>query len=191
MAQKIAPSVDDVFILAKTVLLDLPFAGARWGCGVGAEKTVTETAWQGYDAGVRLAAAAVDNLYRMPLYGAVLNRTVSVLLRWQQVTNAVSGAMFASLWRSVGLPTTEETRALHEELSHLKSNLQAQRQENDALIGLATRIVQALEAEAPESTISSGLNGHAIDKHPLTPASSFHISTESSPAVRRETATAL
>jgi hypothetical protein len=41
------------------------FVTCGWdvGVGLGTEEALTETAWTGYDAGVRLSTAALDNLY--------------------------------------------------------------------------------------------------------------------------------
>lgn len=170
MAKKTAQNIDDVFTLTKTMCIDLPLTGTQWVWGAGTEEAVTKTVWQGYDAGARLAAAAIDALYQTPLYGAVLNRVAPVLLRWQRVTNAINGALFASFWRTVGLPTTTETCALHEELSRLRSGLQAHRHETDALVGLVTRIVQALEKETPAPTASARLNGYVMGEKLFKPA---------------------
>jgi hypothetical protein len=51
MAEKIPQGVEDLFTLYKTLLLDLPFAGGKWGLGIEKEKKVAEAAWKGYDAG--------------------------------------------------------------------------------------------------------------------------------------------
>ena len=149
MAKKTERLADDVFTVTKSIFVDLPVAGLRWGWGIGTEESVTETAWTGYDAGVRLSTAAIDNLYRLPLYGAVLRGAAPVFLRWQQVSNAVMGAAAAGFWQTVGLSTKAETRALQDAVTQLGDELRAQRQERETLTSLATRVVQALEEEAP------------------------------------------
>jgi len=170
MAKQTGHLADDVFTLTKSVFVDLPVAGMRWGWGLSSEKALTETAWTGYDAGVRLSTAAIDNLYRLPLYGAVLRGAAPVLLRWQQVSNAVMGAAAAGLWRTVGLSTKAETRALQDAVTQLGGELRAQRQERETLISLADRLVQALEKETPV-TPPSVLNRFVLPQqlsHPKT-----------------------
>jgi hypothetical protein len=159
---------DDFLTLTKTVCVDLPLAGMQWSWGNDMEETVTKTAWTGYDAGIRLAAAAIDNLYRLPLTAAMLRSVAPALLRWQRASNAVTGAMFAGLWRVVGLPTTVETRALREALTRLAADLRGQRQENDALLNVTTRIAQTLETETP-SAPPSVFNGFVLDEPRLQP----------------------
>ncbi len=163
MANKAEQPMDDLFTLTKSVFIEFPSAGIRWGWGVGTEEDMTETAWKGYDAGVRLAANALDNLYRSPLYNTVLRSAAPMFLRWQQVSKAMIGAAGAGLWQAVGLPTRTEMRALHDAVLHLGTELRTQRQENEALISLATRIVQALEEETPV-TPPSVFNGFVLNE---------------------------
>ena len=69
MAEKqMTQTIEDLATVYKTLFLDLPLAGAKWGMGIGAEKETTETAWKAYDASVRLATSAIDTLYRSPLF---------------------------------------------------------------------------------------------------------------------------
>jgi hypothetical protein len=98
--------------------------------GIGNEKEITETAWKGYDAWVRLATATIDNLYRIPLFGEVVARSLDATLRWQRLSNALVGASFAGLWPVIGLPTAAavqglraEVQTLHEELRSATTDL--------------------------------------------------------------------
>ncbi|MGH7962212.1 MAG: hypothetical protein ACRERD_10375 [Candidatus Binatia bacterium] len=124
--EKTTQPMDDVVTVTKTLLFDLPLARVRQRLGLGEDKEPVATAWKGYDAGVRLAATAVDTLYRSPVVGDVVARSLDVMLRWQQVSNAVSGAFFAGLWQAVGLPTAAETQALRSELQALREELRGQ-----------------------------------------------------------------
>ena len=121
-------------MMSKTLLLDLPLAGAKWGVGRGEEKEVTEAAWKSYDAAVRVATTAIDNLYRNPLLGNVLSRALHELLRWQQLSNALAGAVFSGLWKTVGLPTAAEVQALREEIRALRVNRLVLGKQHAALI---------------------------------------------------------
>jgi hypothetical protein len=158
--------IDDFFILIRSVFVDLPLTGIQWQCGVGKKEAVTGTAWKGYDAGVRLATAAMDNLYRSPLTAEVLSRAAPVLLRWHRINNAVTGAVFTGLWQTVGLSTTAETRALREAIARLAADIRLQRQENEVLIGLLTSLVQALEAESSVMPPSM-FNGFVLNEQML------------------------
>jgi len=158
--------INDLLTLTRSVFVDLPLAGIQWGWGIGPEEAVTKTAWKGYDAGVRLATAAIDNLYRLPLTAEVLTRVAPVLLRWQRINNAAAGAVFTGLWQTVGLPTTAEARALREAVACLAAEVRLQRQENEALIGLTTRLMQALDAQTPV-TPPSLFNGFVLNEQVL------------------------
>lgn len=125
---------------------------------------IAETSWKGFDAGMRLATAAVDTLYRLPLSGQVLNSVAPLLLRRQRLSNAITGAAFAGLWQTVGLPTTADFRALRDELSFLAADVRAQRRENQVLTGLATRILQTLEAGRPLTMTADGVDSRVMDQ---------------------------
>lgn len=126
MAEKKMHGVEDLVTFYKSFFLELPLAGAKWSLGLGDEKAATEAAWKGYDAAVRLSTAAIDNLYRAPMFGEITARSLDGLLRWQRLGNAVAGAFFPILWQTVGLPTAAETQALRAELQGLREELRAQ-----------------------------------------------------------------
>src|SRR5262245_20358277 len=116
----------DFVTMYKSVFFDLPLTSFKSSLGMATEKEATETAWNGYDAGVRMATAAIDTLYRSPLFGTVFSSALSTALRWQQLNHAVSGAVYTSLWKSLGVPTaadihglSKQVRALEAHLSHM------------------------------------------------------------------------
>ena len=123
--KKITQSVEDLGTVNKTLWLDLPLARAKWGLGIGSERETLAAAWKGYDASMRLATAAIDNLYRTPLFGEILARSLDSALRWQRLSNALAGAFFTGLWQVVGLPTTAETHALRAEVQALREELRS------------------------------------------------------------------
>jgi hypothetical protein len=92
--QPTAQGAVDFATAYKSFFFDLPMASLKWSLGVGEEKDATTAAWNGYDASVRMTTAAIDALYRSPLFSDVFGRTLSTMLQWQKVGNAVSGAMF-------------------------------------------------------------------------------------------------
>lgn len=171
MSKKINNQVDDFFILTKAVLIDLPLAGIQWQWGLCDETTMTKAAWTGYDAGVRFATATVDNLYRLPLTTTLLKNAAPAFLRWQYLSNAVIGAVLVGVWNTVGLPTTRETQALREDIARLTADVHQQRQEQETLISVATRVVQALEAETPLA-LSAAVNGFVLTESLAQPKTS-------------------
>ena len=144
----------------KSFFFDLPVASLRWGLGVGGEKDATIAAWKGYDASVRMATAAIDALYRNPLFSDIFGRTLSSLLRWQQIGNAMSGAVFTSLWATIGIPTATELQGLSEQLRSLEHHLSQMAHKKDVQKLLDE--VRALEARLPRSmpTVVRSNNHH-------------------------------
>jgi hypothetical protein len=93
--------------------------------GLAEEKETAETAWKAYDTGVRLATAAIDNLYRTPLFGDATARSLDLFLQGQRLSAAFSGAVFTGLWNTIGLPTAAETQALRAEIQALREEVRA------------------------------------------------------------------
>jgi hypothetical protein len=71
--------MEDVAIVYRTLVWDLPLALAQYGRGNGGEREAVETAWKAYDAAMRLATTATDDLYRTPLFGAMINSIAASL----------------------------------------------------------------------------------------------------------------
>jgi hypothetical protein len=126
MAEKKTQAVEDLLTMYKTLVFDLPLATVQRGLRTGSEKETTEAAWKGYDAAVRLATTTIDSLYRLPMFGDVIARSLEGMLRIQQVNNALAGAFFTGLWQTVGLPTAAETQALRAEVQALREELRSQ-----------------------------------------------------------------
>src|SRR5262249_47082904 len=98
------------------------------------------------DAWVRLASASIDDLYRNPLFGDLLARSLDRWARWQQLNQVAVGTFFAALWPAVGLPTVAAVQALHGEVSFLDIRLQAQVATAQTLRG-ELRALQTLREE--------------------------------------------
>lgn len=116
-------AVKDLTTVYTSLLLDLPLASVRQGAGLAGEKETSEVVWKGYDAGVRLTTAAIDTLYRSPLFSDAVSRTLNELLRWQRVTNAVSGTVLTGMWRALGVPTAVDVRGISDQLHALEARL--------------------------------------------------------------------
>lgn len=154
MADKTAQRTEDFLTLYTTTLLEVPFAGAKLGLGMGQEREVMEAAWKGYDAWVRLLSVSLDDLYRNPVFGNFVARSLDQWLRWQRLSQAMSGAFFAAFWPAVGLPTAATVQALHEELSTLSIHLKTQ----DATIHTLRAELRSLQTRSEEmSFLTTGL----------------------------------
>lgn len=116
-------ALEDLTTAYTTLFIDLPLSGLKRTLGLAEEKETIETAWQAYDAGVRLATLAIDRLYRTPLFGETTARSLEMFLQGQRLTSALSGAVFTNLWNTVGLPTAAETQALRAEVQALREEI--------------------------------------------------------------------
>ena len=116
-------NASDLLTVYKAIFIELPTAAAKKGLGVAKENELEQTAWKGYDAGVRLINLATGKLYSNPLFGDVVERSLGTLLRVQRVSSSVSGALLTALWVTVGLPTATEIQSLRAELGCLRREL--------------------------------------------------------------------
>src|SRR5581483_5166024 len=123
------------------------------------------TAWQGYDAGVRVLAAAVDSLYRTPLASTVLDRSAAVFLRWQYVSHAMTGAAFSRLWHAIGISTAGEIHALGEAIARLATEIREQRDTQEALLQLAARLLRATESIEHGGIPGARFHRYAASRH--------------------------
>lgn len=147
--QQAAQGAEDLMTAYSSFFFALPLAGLKWGFGIGDEKEATEAAWKGYDAGVRLASASVDALYRNPVFSDLFSRTLNTVLRWQHISNTVSGAVSTAAWKALGAPTAAEVQALSGQLHALETRLErvAQKKDIQALLDH----MRALEARLPRT----------------------------------------
>jgi hypothetical protein len=123
----------DLMTIHQAILIELPIAGAKWSWGVGKEQEVAQAAWKGYDAWVRLTSASIDALYKNSLFVEMAARSIERGLRWRRLSQAFTGAFFARLWSSVGLPTAVTVQALTEESQSLAARLKTQEVQIQAL----------------------------------------------------------
>ena len=118
---------EDLMQVYKTLAFDFPMVSVRWALGVRNDKESTTAMWKGYDAGVRLATATVDSLYRSQSLSEIVGNTVNQLLRVQQLSNAANGFIATSLLRPFTLALTPETQPLTTAVdTHLNNALPAQ-----------------------------------------------------------------
>lgn len=145
MAEKAQHRVTDLVAMWRATFFEFPIAGTQWAWGVGKEQEAAEAAWKGYDAWVRLANAQVDELYRNPLFGDLMARSLDEVLRWQRFSSALVNTFFAGLWPAVGLPTAAAVQALRGELHSLTTRLKAQ----DIQMQTLRAELRALSADLP------------------------------------------
>ncbi|HTY56577.1 MAG TPA: hypothetical protein VMB26_15325 [Candidatus Binataceae bacterium] len=113
-------NADDLKILYKILFIELPTVAAKKALGVGRENELEKTAWEGYDASIRLAGVATSQIYSHPLFGDLLERVAGPLLRVQRLSNVAAGAIFSALWSTMGLPTAADVQSLRGELTNLR-----------------------------------------------------------------------
>jgi hypothetical protein len=181
MAEKTQRNVADLMTMYTAAFFEFPLAGAKWGWRLGEEQEVVEAAWKGYDAWVRLTSASIDDLYRNPLFGELMTRSLDRDLRWQRLSQALVSAFFAGLWPAVGLPTAAAVQALHEEVQSLTTRLKIQDAQIQALCAelrsLAADLSPQGKRRAPRTKLDAPLkpipvktNGHRAVTAPLTSA---------------------
>ena len=172
MAEGTLRNAENLFSMYQAMLA-APFAGARCGWGIRKEQELTEVAWRGYDAWVRIASASIDELYRNPLLGDLVARSLDEVLRWQRLSAALVGAAFVGLWPAVGLPTAAAVEALAEQLRSVDSHLKAQEVQHQSLREELGSLAADLPAyrkkrepiarlDAPLKAAPAKINGHRM-----------------------------
>lgn len=122
-ASSTSQGTQDLMTISQALFRDLPVVAVRWGFGLGDEKAATEAAWKIYDASVRVAATAIDALYRTPLFSDTVSNSANQLLRWQRMGNAVNRVLLTGFWQMLGVPTAAEIQALAEQVHMLEAHM--------------------------------------------------------------------
>jgi hypothetical protein len=130
-ARKLPTFVENLFNLAEAAIVDLPVAAAKRLAGSSNERDLHEAGWKAYDAVVAIANDATNRVFTTPAIAGLTSRSLEGAVRWQRLNNAVSGAFFAALWPSIGLPTATEVQAARDELSEIRDEIQALRIESE------------------------------------------------------------
>ena len=103
---------EDLLQVYKTLTFDAPLASMRWAFGSANDKESTIALWKGYDAGVRLATATVDSLYRSQSLSEIVGNTVNQMLRLQHFSTAASRLLMTGWLQPLTLPRTPEVQPL-------------------------------------------------------------------------------
>lgn len=154
-APKEAQGLEDFVTVYKSFFLDLPLAGIRWGLGMAEEQEVTQAAWNGYDAAVRLSTTAIDTLYQTPLFAHFMTQSLDGLLRWQRFSNALTDTFFTTVWQTVGLPTAAQTEALRTEVEALREEVRSLSRKREGK-------AKALRATRRRERQPAGLDGNGL-----------------------------
>jgi hypothetical protein len=153
MSSRTSRVVEELAKFARATWFDLPLAVAKRMIGAGDEKNLTEAGWQSYDAWVRLANEATNELYANRLFGDLTGRSMESALRVRRVGNALASAFFGNLWPAVGLPTASEIQTLRDEVMAVREETRA---------NMDTRHRQALEprpfSSVPPASPEDGLH---------------------------------
>jgi hypothetical protein len=130
VARELPTFVENLFNLAEAAIVDLPVAAVKRLVGSSDERELHEAGWKAYDAAVAIANDATNRVFTTPAIASLTSRSLEAAVRWQRLNNAVSGAFFAALWPSLGLPTASVVQAARDELSEIRGELQALRIES-------------------------------------------------------------
>ncbi|MGH7918002.1 MAG: hypothetical protein ACREQE_11070, partial [Candidatus Binataceae bacterium] len=123
MATKNSDVTDGVARLLEALVVEIPTAATKRLLNDAGHKELHEAGWKAYDAWVRIANDAANQLYGNPAFGAAAGRSIDAMLRWRRMFDAMSGNFFGALWPSIGVPTAREVQAMRAELSALRDEL--------------------------------------------------------------------
>ena len=124
----------DAMTMWTSAFLEVPWAGAQWGWGIGKEQKVTEAVWKGYDAWVRLTSTTIDGIYKNSLFGTSVATSLDRTLRWQRLGQAWVSTASANLWPALSLPTAATVEAVQEEVQSLSTRRRVQDTHIQALL---------------------------------------------------------
>jgi len=125
MSIKQSQMVEELANFARAAWFELPLMAARRMIGAADENSLAEAGWKAYDAWVKLANQAANELYSNQLVGDVTGRTIESALKVQRVGDAIASAFFGNLWPAIGLPTASDVRALRDEVMALREEARA------------------------------------------------------------------
>jgi hypothetical protein len=123
---------------AEAMLVDLPVAAARRLLRDGGELELNEAGWKAYDAALLITNGAAARILSSPAFGALAGRTFGMAIGLQRLNAATAGAVFATLWPGVGLPTAAEIDSMRDELRGMRDELRAARME----MGVRERLIE-------------------------------------------------
>jgi hypothetical protein len=109
--------------LAEAAFVDMPLSALKRIAGIGDDRETYEAGWKAYDAFVGLSNEATDRLFMNETFGSITGQVIDMTAALQRLNNALAGAFFATLWRTVGLPTADEVEAVRHEVRALREEV--------------------------------------------------------------------
>jgi hypothetical protein len=125
MGKKQSQVAEDLAGFYEAALLDLPVAAAKRLVGGADENTLRRAGWKAYDSWVRLANEVTNQVYANEAVAAVAGGAFQTVLRAQRVGDVLASAFFGNLWPSIGVPTSNQVKALRDEVIELREELRA------------------------------------------------------------------
>ena len=132
------------------------------------QEDLQQAGWKAYDAWVKLLNESANGLYANPEIGASVGRSMEASLKWQRLGSAMTGAFFAALWPTVGLPSAAELTELRAEVGALRDDL--------AMARLEAEEARAAEIETPVDEHQAGDPLTAMWNGGWTPATAPFVS---------------
>ncbi|MGH8013336.1 MAG: hypothetical protein ACREQ4_12640 [Candidatus Binataceae bacterium] len=123
MATKNSDVTDAITRLMEALVVEIPTAATKRLLNDANQKELHQAGWKAYDAWVRIANEAANQLYANPIFGAAAGRSIDAMLRWRRMFDATSSNFFGALWPSIGVPTAREMQAMRGELNALRDEL--------------------------------------------------------------------
>lgn len=130
------------------------------------DRQVHEIGWKAYDTVVGAANNATNRIFTSPAIGQVLGGAIDVMLRWQRLNVALTGAFFSALWPAVDLPSATDVEGLRREVRAMREEIREVIAERDAKDDFASDLRLAirdsivnLSAEDKSAARQSGRHG--------------------------------
>ncbi len=166
-ARQLPTFVENLFNLAEAAIVDLPIAAVKRLAGSSDERDLHEAGWKAYDAAVAIANDATNRVFTTPAIAGLTSRSLEAAVRWQRLNNALSGAFFAALWPSLGLPTATEVQAARDELSEVRGEIQAMRIESEQRAATRREFKPAVSMPSARLDMERAMSTTGIFQQPM------------------------
>ncbi|HZC45922.1 MAG TPA: hypothetical protein VE243_05560 [Candidatus Acidoferrum sp.] len=156
---------DEILKLAQCLMPEPPTAKVkRMVASIadnGIDRQLHELGWKAYDTVIGAANNVTNRAFTSQAVGQVLGGAVDMMLRWQRLNFAVSGALFSVLWPSVGLPSSTEVEGLRSDMRALREELREAVAERDSKDAFASELHLAVrESIVNQQANALKTNGH-------------------------------
>jgi hypothetical protein len=135
MSQPKTQLKDGLFALAEVALVDLPAAVTLRAFKAEKEGELQKAGWKAYEAATGVVTDLTNRAYANRPIASFGARIIERSLRTQRVVDAFTGAFFAALWPSIGLPMATDIEALRRDVKALREEIRAAAYEKDSTEG--------------------------------------------------------